>query len=867
MATIKETINDVYPVTQWTRNTIADGNALNKKTIKPLIERDNYIADQIDGFQAQIDAEAEARQDADTILSNDLATERAERIEQYTGFEKLVSDEAAARAAADEEIVDSMSDHINKMANDSTIEGGGHITHDEYNIFNGVYTTVNTHSGNWDNISAINAGTTKITASDVYFTGENHIAIEADATTNTITVKTDGSVGDVSTPIYIDSNGNFQPCSLAGNSENKFGNAIISLNKNKAMATCYVNGNGERAGTKVTYTSKESTPLYKYKNVQLFTPFEYGSSDILNKCLEFGVNNFNIRFDAYSGFQTYNDIPDVGVASNNIFDLAVDVDKLEKYKLYNLNMVPLYLANDLIPSYKTMNMQYSITFSSANTPINFSDGGYKCDTYGYFYNVPAFLENKRDFWEINYTSYDAEGKPTEATAYTSFDICENEEIKRERWQVALNDTGVIDIDDASVSKYVAMQTLMPHSALEIYTPNAITVKAGNDTSDIESGGKVKLGSNKISAIYMDACTFESVTNEYDETWYKPVLARRQISFMRGDDITSRPASDNITLIKSSNALSVTKFNVAYNRAAFMLDDDLCCKNITDAGYFTPGKPLQTAECKFNHKLLTYINNKIHNKKYNNTSHLRDTITKIILTYLNDKGLELDSDVYANTTAFKNAYFSPIYKEPDSSIKVYVEEKPSETSVASGMMLNTSISVRNKKNNSKSTLNNITTMVKTRATDGMSYYVTIKNAENNGVWRPVFIRKLPNNTIEEYTIASDCSVTISDTKYMLLSSASSLYLTENGFIRNIITKLLKTTYNVSTYSTLQSLIDKLAMEYVSNDISSQESFYELTTHTASCDSSTQQCNLDYIYKRKEQTGVKAYTIYFFSNASY
>lgn len=37
-------------VTEWNRQTVADGNALNRNTIKPLIDRTQYLYDQIQDF-------------------------------------------------------------------------------------------------------------------------------------------------------------------------------------------------------------------------------------------------------------------------------------------------------------------------------------------------------------------------------------------------------------------------------------------------------------------------------------------------------------------------------------------------------------------------------------------------------------------------------------------------------------------------------------------------------------------------------------------------------------------------------------------------------------------------------------------------
>ena len=81
---------------KWTRNTVADGDWLQKYTIGPLSSRDNFLADKISGAELNIDEEIEARKAGDAYLSANLIGFSAE----YYDFKDNVETSAENLSAA-----------------------------------------------------------------------------------------------------------------------------------------------------------------------------------------------------------------------------------------------------------------------------------------------------------------------------------------------------------------------------------------------------------------------------------------------------------------------------------------------------------------------------------------------------------------------------------------------------------------------------------------------------------------------------------------------------------------------------------------------------------------------------------------------
>ena len=84
---------------KWTRNTVADGDWLQKYTIGPLSSRDNFLADKISGAELNIDEEIEARKAGDAYLSANLTRFSAEYFEFKDNVETSAENLSAALQA------------------------------------------------------------------------------------------------------------------------------------------------------------------------------------------------------------------------------------------------------------------------------------------------------------------------------------------------------------------------------------------------------------------------------------------------------------------------------------------------------------------------------------------------------------------------------------------------------------------------------------------------------------------------------------------------------------------------------------------------------------------------------------------------
>jgi hypothetical protein len=84
---------------KWTRNTVADGDWLQKYTIGPLSSRDNFLADKISGAELNIDEEIEARKAGDAYLSANLIGFSAEYFEFKDNVETSAENLSAALQA------------------------------------------------------------------------------------------------------------------------------------------------------------------------------------------------------------------------------------------------------------------------------------------------------------------------------------------------------------------------------------------------------------------------------------------------------------------------------------------------------------------------------------------------------------------------------------------------------------------------------------------------------------------------------------------------------------------------------------------------------------------------------------------------
>lgn len=84
---------------KWTRNTVADGDWLQKYTIAPLSSRDDFLADKISGAEFNIDEEIKARKAGDDYLSANLIGFSAEYFEFKDNVETSAENLSAALKA------------------------------------------------------------------------------------------------------------------------------------------------------------------------------------------------------------------------------------------------------------------------------------------------------------------------------------------------------------------------------------------------------------------------------------------------------------------------------------------------------------------------------------------------------------------------------------------------------------------------------------------------------------------------------------------------------------------------------------------------------------------------------------------------
>lgn len=629
---LRKQMEATYPVSQWSRTTAADGKWLNKNTIKPLIDRDNFLADQIDGFDAKIQAEAVARAAADTAIEQSFANEATEREAMDETLDARIDDYADDLEAHKQ--LDASSDEF------------GHLTNTAYKKFNDAANAVEDNKDNWDNISTIKVGTDEVTGNTVTITGNKNINVTADTSTKTITIQTTGTVGSSNNPIYMKEDGTFEACT--GGSTNKFGNAVISLNQQDAAAISYVNN----STSPINDSELDCQELYEYTGKYgRATPCTVRSSTILNNCIANGVNNFIVRFDGLA-IQSEPTSTSSGFIdpSENICDLSIDVEDLEKYKMYTLNLVPLSLdaltnTNNYVTSLPRYSgrMQISLTFNAdENKYIDFSDANYSCKTYGYLYNVPAFGINKRDGYECY---YDDDSDFQYVIPYFS----DNADVNNERWQISLNDTSEYDYDRSNVYTDISLKTIQPHSELSLFTSDTITTCS----IELDGGTFKKLGSNKISAILMEfAGQFdESGSNNKDRL----VVYRRQLSFMRGQDITvpSTVISD----------FSKTPYNqvIAYN-LKFKLDST--SKKVTIPNY-------NPSYATYNSNATNNCYKKLNNTTSNNLNELKESVKTIIRKTYNKNSTDMPDACFTfDDDDTDNNAFTVTYKLSTTATVIY-----------------------------------------------------------------------------------------------------------------------------------------------------------------------------------------------------
>lgn len=391
---LRKQMEAAYPVSQWSRTTAADGKWLNKNTIKPLNDRDDFLADAIDGFDAKIQAVSAARAAADTAIEQSFANEATER--------------AAADTSLDTRIDGYRDDLEAHKKLDASTDTFGHLKNDAYKKFNDAATTVETNKDKWDNISTIKVGSTDVIGNNVTITGTKNIDVTADSSTKTITVKTTGTVGNSTTPIYMKSDGTFEACSNIGGTNN-FGNAIISIGgdtkKDRNYAGCiyFVNNNTQKTCV---------IPENKIED------WEAALTTMMNA----GVNNFIFRFDG-----------DIETNAGWIGSITIrwPVDAMDYYKMYTINFVPL--AKPGVPatdgSEATAKYDCKLQLNGGDNPIVYENANYSWQTYAYYYNIPSFIPvayptNPTHSWGSIYPFTNIDDRAKNITIYDDPDTLE-----------------------------------------------------------------------------------------------------------------------------------------------------------------------------------------------------------------------------------------------------------------------------------------------------------------------------------------------------------------------------------------------------------------------------------------------------------
>lgn len=872
MSTIKDELNEEYKVSQWSRKTVADGNALNRKTIKPLIERDEFLADKIDEFATAVETEAKERKEADDELNTSIQNEISAREAEFQGFLDKIEEEANIREYTDDRLTsnlnfeaerreyedsklneaisaenlerkeedsklnssisalnNSLNNHIKQKVSLST---SGHLTKDDYKKFNNVYDTVYSTSANWDNISAINIGDNTISASEITFNGKKNIGVSSE--NSSITFFTSGSVGTSAKPIYLDKNGTFKTCNMSELVANKFGNAIISINGTSANSTYFVNNNPQK------WYGVSGVPLNDHKiETQERNFITFYTTDVLDHCFSEGVNNAIVRFDGYNGASGINN---GRFKQENIVDLSIDVGKLEKYKMYNIDLVPLYqsqLPNISGCEYHNeyANLQYSVSFVSNESPIDFSTPEYKCKTYGYHYNVPAFGVNLRDLFQ---------GKDiSENKSWFLPNRSENSDLTNENWQIFLNNTN--DSEDGTVCMY----TLQPHSEISLYTNNNTIDNKESEYSNVKFEN---YGNKRITAIWCN------VDTNHQNYYISPKIYRRQISFMRGEDIIGSNANTK-TILSENHVMCQNVYNnytipfyiiMDYEHGdgrnettkVYVTGNKLTKYNYTDY-YVKPGKDISSIDTT----KLTY--NKIEAKlKYKLNNY---TITEI-------KG-RLAQDANISIWDINNLSQKDILT---SAVKFYC--KDFDKSITDVKIDNLYAYINKVNNNSYRT------------------YCTSASVSGNEAMFNHAIKGLHVNALSGYSAATAASnisqekaYIVTTNKFKAITSARKMYLSRSDTPESI-----NTDYSMLSYYDRAIITEFNKNGYSTTETSGTAKFkYEVKNNISGCcsglfgDNYNIDVNVDndnYVsyelsYTPKNTDENKAYTLYYFSQATY
>lgn len=492
------------PVREWNRNTVADGKLFNMSAAGAFVARDDFLANHINDYYIELAEESAERISTDTKLNNKLAQET---IDKNNNKLKLISDaraEIATRKATDAKIEQDLSEHASHLSKDDYDDG--HIEYTDFQRFESVTNTVNDNKDNWDNISTIKVGQNSITASDVTLVGDKFIGVTVNDDSNIefgFTNPTEESIGE-SKGVYL-SNGEFKPCDYEF--ECQFGDSVITINDGESSYY---------TASAATYINQSETPILTYDTKIESTIFGRPYTSLVQQAVNDGANNITVRIDS----ATHTRFPE---------NIVFYPKELDKYKMYTLNIVPVGLPTD-----KNFHPNINIVFSANKDDyINYSDATYASVTFGYLYNVPQFGTFKNDYEGcITMLDDDHDNDDIYVPVYKNRNVpnaINNEEktLNNLRWQLFLNDN--------SESK-CSMYTIQPHgmSSVLFRTPEVEEGKTRRTLTvyDHNLSTKTTTTMHGMAGFTSIKGKMASLYSTHDSC----LVYRRQLSFMRGDDI-------------------------------------------------------------------------------------------------------------------------------------------------------------------------------------------------------------------------------------------------------------------------------------------------------------------------------------------
>lgn len=575
---IKNYLNDKYPVYEFNNNTVADGKLFRISAIDQLVNRDSYLADCIDNLDtnqlqqeinkrkeedikisvivsqeeydrsqlvdiipAKLYLEEDKRKAADEEISKNISNEIETRLQKDEEINVKLNDEITNRKTEDEKINNKINSnnnlylkHINEISTSST---SGHITINDYKNYIDTYNEVFNSSANWGAISAFNIKNNKITNQNVTLKDSNFVGLTVSGE-NTIDIhyqnKTEEDIGK-NKGIYL-KNGEFKPCEYE--LESLYGHSVIELTSDKDNSYA----------ASITYINESETPIYEFETIQK-TNYIYGTpwSRLIQKALQEGANELTIRYGA----------------PNNILypeNIVINPEDLKLYKMYSVNIVPLFSSKEYFPN---INLVFS---ADKEKYINYSDANYASVDYGYFYNVPKFAPyNRSDNYEgaITVDDLDAPPKKINTRIYKNYnkenDIDNTFTFNNLRYGMFLND-GMI-YNNNKVTYNNLMNTIQPHNMCSILFKTKINEATGKQYT-IE-------GRRPSSVTTVTTTSVEGIAGHsyikgkmgyINKSTGLPEIYRRQVRFMRGEDINVEKSTNNFKLFSYDTKTSKWTIN-------------------------------------------------------------------------------------------------------------------------------------------------------------------------------------------------------------------------------------------------------------------------------------------------------------------